>query len=184
MPRIVRRAVSLAILLSGVLMGTHGAQVFATAAGLAGTGGTLTVASCRVEISYSDRDRDAEDRHETRRCWGEFTANDDSASDPQREIASDTAQPGDRIEVRDNGTVYQEVGAGWVFAGISIVLIAFAMAVGGVLGLVTGQFPLFWYEHHRFYTAIRALPYGRVVLWAWLGALAAGLIGFMFSEML
>ncbi|WP_112677557.1 hypothetical protein ACQPYV_01350 [Micromonospora saelicesensis] len=83
-----------------------------------------------MDISYSDRDRDADDRHETRRCWGEFTADDDSASDPRRELASDTAQPGDRVEVRDNGTVYQVVGAEWVVVGASTVFIALFVVVG------------------------------------------------------
>ncbi|RAO29556.1 hypothetical protein PSN13_04753 [Micromonospora saelicesensis] len=49
---------------------------------------------------------------------------------------------------------------------------------------MTGQFPLFWYEGRGFYTAIHALRYGRVFFWTWLGALAAGLIGIMLSEML
>ncbi|MEU8086745.1 hypothetical protein AB0B57_24425 [Micromonospora sp. NPDC049101] len=184
MPRIVRHAVSLLLLLTGALVGTYGGHAFATAVGLAGTGGTLTVASCRVDVSYSDRDRDAEDRRETRRCRGEFTADDGSATDPRREIVSDTAQPGDRIAVRDSGTVYQEVGAEWAITGASMVLLALALAVGGVLGLVTGQFPLLWYEHHRFYTAVHALPYGRVYVWAFIGVMAASLIGFALAEML
>ncbi|MGK5742974.1 hypothetical protein [Micromonospora sp. URMC 103] len=184
MPRIIRRAVSLAMILSGVLMGTYGAQTFATAVGLAGTGGTLTVASCRVDISYSDSDRDAEDRYETRRCSGKFTADDGSAPEPQRELASDTAHPGDRIKVRDNGTVYLELGAGSVIAGASMVFIALGLTLGGVLGLVTGQFPLRGYEGYRFYTAIHALPYGRAAFWAWLGVLAAGLIGLVLTEVL
>ncbi|MEU4556476.1 hypothetical protein [Micromonospora violae] len=49
MPRIVRRAVGLVLLLAGVLIGTYGAQMFAIAVGLAGSGGTLTVAACRVD---------------------------------------------------------------------------------------------------------------------------------------
>ncbi|MFD6681775.1 hypothetical protein [Micromonospora parva] len=184
MPRIVRPAVSLVLLLTSVLIGTYGARMFTTAVGLAGSGGPLTVAACRVDVSYSDRDRDRDDRHETRRCWGKFTADGGSASAPQRELASDTAQPGDRIAVRDNGTVYQEVGAGSAVAGASGVFIALGVAVAGVLGLVTGQLPLLWHEGQGFHTAIRALPYGRAALWAWLGVWAAGLIGTMLAAML
>ncbi|MGW1888362.1 hypothetical protein [Streptomyces sp. NPDC001970] len=186
MSRIVIRAIGLATLLVGVLIGTYGTQTFATSVGLAGTGGTLTVAGCRIDVSYSDSDREADDRRETRRCWGEFSAADGSDTDPQHELASDEAQPGDRIEVRDNGTIYMERNAGSVAGGAAIVFIALGMSVLGGLVLATGRYPSPGKieQSQRFNAAVRALPCGRTAFWICLGSWGAGLLGFGLAELL
>ena len=167
-------------------MSVYGVQTFATAVGLAGTGGTLAVADCRVDVSYSDRDREADDRHETRRCWGEFSAADGSDFDPKHELASDEAQPGDRIEVRDNGTLYMEPNAASVAAGSAIVLIALGLLVMGVLILITGRRPSAGAigKSQQFNAAVRALPFGRTAFWTFLGSFAAGLLSFGLAELL
>lgn len=185
MSRITNRAIGLAIAFSGVLMGVYGTQTFATAVGLAGRGGTLTVSACRVDVSYSDRDRDADDRHETRRCWGEFSAADGSDFDPQHELASDEAQSGDRIEVRDNGTIYLEPKDGAV-GGAAIIFIALGMLLVGGLMLITGRraSPGSMEKSQRFNVAVRALPFGRAAFWTMLGSFAAGLLSFGLAELL
>ncbi|MFE9635828.1 hypothetical protein [Streptomyces sp. NPDC006463] len=189
MSRIVIRGLGVATLLVGILMGTYGTQTFATAVGLAGTGGTLTVTDCRIDVSYSDRardrDRKADERRETRRCWGQFKATDGSDIDPQHELASDEARPGDRIEVRDNGTIYMEANAGSVAGGAAIVLIALGMFLLGGLVAATGLYPspVKPAQLQRFNAAVRALPCGRTAAWTWLGAWAAGLLGFGLAEL-
>lgn len=172
--------------LFGVLIGVYGTQTFATAVGLAGTEGTLIVANCRVDVSYSDRDREADDRHETRRCWGEFSAADGSDFDPKHELASDEAQPGDWIEVRDNGTIYMEPNAASVTGGAAIIFIALGVLVIGGLILITGRRPSPGAigKSQQFNAAVRALPFGRTAFWTFLGSFAAGLLRFGLAELL
>ncbi|UQX04654.1 hypothetical protein [Streptomyces sp. RerS4] len=186
MSRLLSRAIGLALLLVATLIGTYGTQTFATSVGLAGTGGTLTVTGCRVDVSYSDRDRDADDRRETRRCWGQFSAADGSAADPQHELVSDEAVPGDRIEVRDNGTIYMERNVGSVAGSSAIIFVALSMFVIGGLILVTGNHPSPGNieQIRRFNAAVRALRYGRLAFFTCLGSLATALLGFGLDELL
>ncbi|MCJ1677673.1 hypothetical protein MTF65_10045 [Streptomyces sp. APSN-46.1] len=186
MSRITIRAIGLATALIGVLIGVYGTQTFATAVGLAGTGGALTVTGCRVDVSYSDRDREDDDRHETRRCWGEFSAANGSDFDPQHELVSDEAQPGDRVEVRDNGTIYMEPNAASATGGAAIIFIGLGMLVLGGLILITGRRPSAgaMEQSQRFNAAVRALPFGRTAFWTFLGSFAAGLLSFGLAELL
>lgn len=183
MSRILSRAIGLATLLVSLLLGIYGAGTLATAVGLSGTGGTLTVAGCRIDVSYSDRDRDADDRRETRRCWGDFSAADGSHADPQHELVSDEAQPGDRIEVRDNGTIYMERSAGSVAGAAAIVFVVLGMALIGALILITGHHPKIT-GAGGFVAAVHALRFGRAVLRTSWGALATAVIGFVLQEVL
>ncbi|MCB5180303.1 hypothetical protein [Streptomyces antimicrobicus] len=182
----ITRAGGLVLVLFSLLLGLYGTGSLATAAGLSGTGGTLTVTGCRTDVSYGDRDREDDDRHATRRCWGRFSAEDGSAADPEHELVSDEARPGDRIEVRDNGTIYIEPGAGSVAGAAAIVSLAVGMALFGVLILVTGRHPLPSRpaQARAFATAVRALPFGRGVLFACLGAWALTAVGFGLQKLL
>ncbi|MET8326131.1 hypothetical protein [Streptomyces sp. NPDC005181] len=143
-------------------------------------------ADCQIDVSYTDSDRDADDRRETRRCWGDFSAADGSDTDPQHWLASDEAQPGDRIEVRDNGTIYMERDAGSVVGAATIIFIALGMSSIGWLILATGRYPSPGRieQSQRFNAAVRALPYGRPAFWTCLGSWAAGLLGFGLAELL
>ncbi|MBW5485304.1 hypothetical protein [Streptomyces bambusae] len=186
MSSIVTRAGGLAVVLFSLLLGIYGTGTFATAVGLSGTGGTLTVTGCRTDVSYDDRGREADDRRETRRCWGRFSAEDGSDTDPQRELVSDAAQPGDRIEVRDNGTIYLERTAGTVAGAAALPSLAVGLSLFGALLLITGRRPTpsSPAKTRDFVTAVRALPFGRAALRTSLGAFAATVVGFGLQKLL
>lgn len=167
----------------GLLVCYFGGQSFATAVGLAGTPGTLTVADCRVDVRYVDDDHEPEDRREKRWCRGRFAAADGSPADPGHELASDTAQPGDRIAVRDDGSVYLKVGAASVVAASSIVLMGVSLLLMGVLFLATGHQPFTRLPRYvKFYEAIWKLRYGPAALWTAIGTILLGLLGFGIAD--
>ncbi|MEU8004333.1 hypothetical protein AB0B66_24525 [Catellatospora sp. NPDC049111] len=172
-------------MLLGLGIGFFGVQSLATAVGLAGTPGTLTVADCRVDVYYVDGDHEPEDRRETRRCRGRFAAADGSTADPGHELASDTAQRGDRIAVRDDGTRYLQVGAASIAMTAAIVLTSVSMLLMGTLFLATGHQPFARLVRHvQFWEAIRKLRYGPAVLWTAIGAMLLGVLGFVLADQL
>ncbi|GLW19068.1 hypothetical protein Stsp01_58110 [Streptomyces sp. NBRC 13847] len=149
----------------------------AHAGGIAGTHGTLTVKSCRVEHSGTTGHRS-----ETTWCEGTFRSGDGRSTDDTATVRADR-KPGDKIPVQQSGNEYLRTGPGEVSRWIALFFCGWVVAAIGLPFAATGMFPRSGAQMLMINRSVSGTRAGEVRKWLFLVGIGGAAVCMLFTWM-